>query len=796
LTSASASPRLARGINTFERKETAMSDPKPSLPADPKPADPPATPGPPTTIDPLFRFDTPLFGGHLTGGARELSPGLFLGNADYLFRNSDRLGGELRLGTDPGFSIEQYGLNGNFGLGGSGRFDFDALAAPSSDTYRLGTKFDWNPDFRLNADWQRTQDGQTYGADGAFRLGRDGNGTASFRVDEPANTAKFDTRLQLNPDFRLNADWLRTQDGQIYGADSAFRLGREGNGTASFRVDEPANTAKFDTRLQFNPDFRLNADWLRTHDGQIYGADGAFRLGRDGNGTASFRVDEPANTAKFDTRLQFNPDFRLNADWLRTQDGQIYGADGAFRLGREGNGTASFRVDEPANTAKFDTRLQFNPDFRLNADWLRTQDGQIYGADGAFRLGREGNGTARFRVDEPAGTTMFDTRLRFDNGFGLNADYTQHRDGAVYGADTTFRLGRDGSGTGGFRVDERNDTASLNSRLLFGNGNALNFDLSKTPQGMIYGGDGSFGLGRDGRGLASFRIDEPNGSSQYKLGASFANGNAFNGQLMADRLGTSLGFDARLGFDRGNGSLGLDGKFGPKSTDLGASVNFRNKDLEYSALLRADNASGAFRVSEFGAKIATLGNDRYKLSAEAGYRPDTREAYGKIGLTISFGGGSKPSRPITRAADPGFDPEAAVDRAVADFREKQAILLRPENRALYDQAVAGVQKLNREGAQLPVQETAASLAALAKAQGIDIKYVALGKPTADGRQNLFIGDGDPSQPGTRQAFVDKTQAATTPMDDSLRRLSGEPAQKTGAEPPAQDAIVPAARRGG
>jgi hypothetical protein len=35
------------------------------------------------------------------------------------------------------------------------------------------------------------------------------------------------------------------------------------------------------------------------------------------------------------------------------------------------------------------------------------------------------------------------------------------------------------------------------------------------------------------------------------------------------------------------------------------------------------------------------------------------------------------------------------------------------------------------------------------------------------------------------------------MGDSLRRLSGEPAQKTGAELPAQDAIAPtAARRGG
>ena len=75
--------------------------------------------------------------------------------------------------------------------------------------------------------------------------------------------------------------------------------------------------------------------------------------------------------------------------------------------------------------------------------------------------------------------------------------------------------------------------------------------------------------------------------------------------------------------------MALDGKFGPKATELGAALNYKTKDLEYGGVVRADNASGAFRLSEFGAKVSTTGNDRYKFTAEAGYRPDTREAYGQ-----------------------------------------------------------------------------------------------------------------------------------------------------------------------
>ena len=851
--------------------------------------DPAASPAPqaPAAQDPPFGFQTRLWSGTLTGSATEPSLGLYQGNLDYLFRSGDQLGARMQLSTDPTFALDQYGLNGRFGLGNSGNLRFDASALPPTDTYRIGSQLqfangdlfnlDWNrsplgqnyggdgsfklgstgtgttafrvdepngtaqantalnfdPNTRLNADWLRNRDGQLYGADAAFKLGEQGNGTAAFRVDEPAGTAQANTALNFDPNTHLNADWLRNRDGQLYGADAAFKLGEQGNGTAAFRVDEPAGTAQANTALNFDPNTHLNADWLRNRDGQIYGADAAFKLGQSGNGTAAFRVDEPAGTAQANTALNFDPNTHLNADWLRNRDGQIYGADAAFKLGQTGNGTAAFRVDEPAGTAQANTALNFDPNTHLNADWLRNRDGQIYGADAAFKLGQTGNGTAAFRidepagtsmfntklklnddfslngdysntkagriygadtafklgkdgdgtaafrVDEPAGTSMFNTRLKWNDGFGLGADYTNTKGGAIYGADATFRLGQNGSGTSGFRVDEPAQTTSANTKLLFGNGDILNFDLSKSPAGHVYGADAAFGVGRDGKGLAGFRIDEPNGTSNYKLGASFPNGNELNATLMKDRQGTSFGVGGKLGFNDGAGSLGVDGKFGPY-TDVGGSINFRNKDLEYSGVVRADNRDGPFRVSEFGAKLSTKGSDRYEFTAEAGYRPETHETYGRVGLTIHFGGGhSKPSRPITHAPDPVSLPEPV--RPIASREPKATVS--PEHQGLYEQAVSGVQRLNGNGARLPVEETAASLVVLAKQNDIrHIEYVSLGNPTSDGKQNLFIGDGTPGSPTARQAHIDRTQAAGTPLAESLQKMDAPPLAQTNAQP--------------
>ena len=587
-----------------------MPDPKNEQAIENRPGDPlPTRPD-----DEGLKFNMPLYGGTLSGGARELESGVYLGNADYLFRNGDLLGGQFRLSTNPAFALDQYGFNGKFGVGSS-TLKFDAEALQQSDSF------------------------------------------------------------------------------------------------------------KFVSGLQF----------------------------ADGN--------------------------QLNADWMRTSSGQLYGAGGTFKLGKDGNGIANFRVDETANTAAFDTKLKFNEDYSLNADWTRTAAGQLYGADGTFKLGKDGNGTASFRVDEPNGTSLFNAKLKFDESTLFNADLTNTKNGRIYGADGTFGFGNGDKGTAGFRVDEPANTSSMKTRLEFANGSLLNFDLAKSPNGSVYGADGAFGLGQNGKGLASFRIDEPNQSSNYKLGASFENGTAFNAQLMKDRLGTSFGLDGKFDFDKGAGSVMLDGKFGPR-IDMGASVKYKNENLEYSGHIRANNEFGPFKVSEFGAKVSTAGNERYKFSAEAGYRPENNEYYGRVGITIQLGGGSsRPSRPITRA-EPGFESERSIDDAASTtFKEKQSTLLKPEIKGLYEQAVSGVEKLNATGAKLPVGETAASLTVLAKQNGMQsIQYVALGNPTSGGQQNLFIGDGDPENPAAKKAFMDKVQATSAPMQDSVQKMNASQSQ--------------------
>ena len=91
---------------------------------------------------------------------------------------------------------------------------------------------------------------------------------------------------------------------------------------------------------------------------------------------------------------------------------------------------------------------------------------------------------------------------------------------------------------------------------------------------------------------------------------------------------------------------------------------------------------------------------------------------------------------------------------------------------LHEAALAGVRRLNAGGAGLPVEETAASLAVLAKQQGLrGIGYVELGASMADGRQNLFIGEGEPGDPAGRRAFMARDVAAATPAQDSLSKLA-------------------------
>jgi hypothetical protein len=241
-------------------------------------------------------------------------------------------------------------------------------------------------------------------------------------------------------------------------------------------------------------------------------------------------------------------------------------------------------------------------------------------------------------------------------------------------------------------------------------------------------------------------------------------------------LGTTFGAGANFGFDDGKGNVSLEGKFGPKLSEAIGSISYKAKDLEYSGNVKFNNEVGGFGLAEIGAKLSK-GNDRFNYGIEASVNPRSGEYSVMAGISFSFGGGSKRmSAPETAGlTDRAVDPVADFKQKQSAAFDKQAIdRLNPNDRALYDQAKVGVEKLNAKGANLDIDKTAMYLAALGNEKGFTkIEKVEFGNKTSDGRQNLFILDREPTHPLVKAVPADPTIASNTSV-----RFSADALQKT------------------
>lgn len=455
-----------------------------------------------------------------------------------------------------------------------------------------------------------------------------------------------------------------------------------------------------------------------------------------------------------------------------------YGLNGQFGLGNGGIGQLKFEALPPLSTYAFNTDFKFGNGNTLLTDLTSSPAGMNIGGIGSYGIGNGGIGTTGLRYDGPNQTFSANTGLTFGNGNTFNADLTNSPAGLNIGANGTYGIGNGGTGTTGLRFEGPNQTFSANTGLIFGNGNTFNADVTKGPNGSIYGADGTFGIG-NGTAMAGFRINEPEGTGAYNLGAKFGK-DQYNLNYATSPNGNTFGAGAQLGFANDKGTVNLNGTFGPKLSELTGGVVYKDKDLEYSGNLKFNNETGGFGLAGIGGKLSK-GNDREKFSIEGNYKPQNNEYSVQLSYTLSFGGsGKRMAAPIAQ------EPAQQLDGEVASFTDTQAIaMLNPQDKKLYDQAAAGVEKLNAEGASFPVRETAASLAALANQRGLgNIDEVSLGKPTADGRQNLFIVEGNPSNPAAKSAAIDSVQAATTPVQSSAQTL-----QRTPDLPEAQTAAV-------
>ena len=242
----------------------------------------------------------------------------------------------------------------------------------------------------------------------------------------------------------------------------------------------------------------------------------------------------------------------------------------------------------------------------------------------------------------------------------------------------------------------------------------------------------------------------------------------------------------RVGADYTTGTPGVNGTDGsPGGLNVSGAYNAGNQSLNYgvNATVGRDNIVGGF----VNAQTATL-----QASAQAQYNLNTNEgqvagrvAYNPSSDVSVYGGVSAKTNGETVAtvgvnignpnqAAPQFNAaqqRQQLDSNVVDYRIAQ---LGGNDRKLYDQALVGVNKLNEGGANLPTRETALSLAALADSQKPPLNQIGdvrLGPAGADGSQKLYVGNGLLDNPGTRSASVERNEAANTPPEQNLAKLS-------------------------
>jgi hypothetical protein len=88
--------------------------------------------------DGTVNFSTTLLNGTLTGEAGQSSPGNYFGN--FVGRNNangNTVFGDLKLSTDPTFSINEYRLGTQFGIGSNGKGTLEVTGTPPEDRLRI-----------------------------------------------------------------------------------------------------------------------------------------------------------------------------------------------------------------------------------------------------------------------------------------------------------------------------------------------------------------------------------------------------------------------------------------------------------------------------------------------------------------------------------------------------------------------------------------------------------------------------------------------------------------------------------
>ena len=692
-------------------------------------------------------------------------------------------------------------------------------------------KLNWNDNGKhfLNLNLNDSPAGTLFKGDGQATLKPGELVTGNVELNGATKTNDFKLNWNDNGKHFLNLNLNDSPAGTLFKGDGQATLKPGELVTGGVELNGVTKTNDFKLNWNDNGKHFLNLNLNDSPAGTLFKGDGQATLKPGELVTGGVELNGITKTNDFKLNWNDNGKHFLNLNLNDSPAGTLFKGDGQATLKPGELVTGNVELNGITKTNDFKLNWNDNGKHFLNLNLNDSPAGTLFKGDGQATLKPGGLLTGAFESNGPAGTQNYKLNWN-DNGKHLfDFDYKAGKDGSLLklGSLTTLRPGDTLGGSlelngiekykqlnlnGNFQdrhsfgIDFRDDKAGsilkVNGKTTFGEGNVLlgsaewnrvenfkdyklgystlggsKFDLGlrELPGGSIYSADAKVMLDKKDHITGNLLINGVEKTKEFGLGANIKN-NVYNFNLSDTPFGTNVGFGAKLSFDDGNGKVGLDGKFGPKLSEANGMLSYKYKDLEYGGNIKFNNADGRFGLAELGAKV-TKGDDRFRYGLEASINPHTGDYKVMAGISISFGGGSKRSS----SPEPRYTPPPSYDRA-SDFASKPISSdassvgrLNPNDRALFDQAKTGVEKLNAQGASFNVERTAMYLAALGNEKGFDkIDKVELGKPMADGRQNLFIFDREPTNPFAKSVMADSATASNTSLRASVEALQRTP----------------------
>ena len=279
----------------------------------------------------------------------------------------------------------------------------------SGDTTNVTTFTDRTPEGKtvtqvacsINATWIITQDGKVYGC-GSNSYGQQGSGDTTNVTTFTDRTPEGKTVTNVFSSGNT-ATWIITQDGKVYGC-GQNTYGQQGSGTSGSGTNVTTFTDRTpEEKTVTQVASSENTTWIVTQDGKVYGC-GQGNNGQQGSGDTTNVTTFTDRTPEGKTVTQLA--CANSTTWIITQDGKVYGC-GANNNGQQGSGgtnnVTTFTDRTPSG--KTVTQVACN----LYDTWFMTQDGKVYGS-GQNTYGQQGSGNTTdvktFTDRTPSGKTV------------------------------------------------------------------------------------------------------------------------------------------------------------------------------------------------------------------------------------------------------------------------------------------------------------------------------------------------------------------------------------------------------